>query len=257
MKLGNISYSTSTEIYSDFMWVYELEDMGYTGWEIVQEGSQTLNENNIKFVREIKETTNLQVTMHLPFSDMNLAGLNDNIRNEVLNQMYKCLDFGKDIVNLAVVHPGYLSPYSSKLPEKAWNTHIESIQQVCDYANQYHIVIALENMPDMPKIFGKYPDEMVKTLMEIDRDNLGMTLDVGHANTLGLIDEFFDQCSSQIIHMHIHDNHGIRDEHLPLGKGNIDWKKVIKYTKDYKGRFVTEMAGLEQGIECINYLKKI
>lgn len=257
MKLESISYSTSREINGQFSWVYQLEEMGYTGWEIVQEGSQTLNEDNIKLVKEIKETTDLQITMHLPFSDINLAGLNDGIRNEALRQIYKCLDLGKDIIYLAVVHPGYLSPYSSKLPEKAWITHIESIQQVCDYANKYNIKIALENMPNMPQIFGKYPDEMIKTLKEVDRSNLGMTLDVGHANTLGLVDEFIDKFNSHIIHMHIHDNQGKRDEHLPLGKGTINWKKVMNGMKNYKGRFVTEMANLNQGNECIDYLKKL
>ncbi|MDY5436186.1 MAG: hypothetical protein SPG30_05595 [Peptostreptococcus porci] len=29
----------------------------------------------------------------------------------------------------------------------------------------------------------------------------------------------------------IHDNHGERDDHLPLGEGVIDFKKIAKYIK--------------------------
>ena len=30
-----------------------------------------------------------------------------------------------------------------------------------------------------------------------------------------------------IAHMHMHDNHGFRDEHLPLGVGTIELPKII------------------------------
>jgi sugar phosphate isomerase/epimerase len=195
--------------------------------------------------------------MHLPFSDMNLAGLNDGIRNEALRQMYRCLELGNEIVELAVVHPGYLSPYGSQVPERAWRTHIESIRHVCDTAEKYGITIAVENMPEMPYIFGKYPDEMLRTLEEVDRDNLGMTLDVGHANTAGVVDEFLEKCKEHILHMHIHDNHGISDEHLPLGRGTVQWKKVMESLKGYNGRLVTEMATLQEGEECIAYIQSL
>lgn len=257
MKLKNLSFSSRVETGHSFIWVYQLEDMGYTGWEIVQEGLQTLHNGNLAKVREVRDTTDLKITMHLPFSDMNLAGLNDGIRNEALRQMYRCLELGNEIVELAVVHPGYLSPYGSQVPERAWRTHIESIRHVCDTAEKYGIMIAVENMPEMPYILGKYPDEMLRTLEEVDRDNLGMTLDVGHANTAGVVDEFLEKCKEHILHMHIHDNHGISDEHLPLGRGTVQWKKVMESLKGYNGRLVTEMATLQEGEECIAYIQSL
>lgn len=257
MKLRNLSFSSRVDTGDSFAWVYQLEDLGYTGWEIVQEGSHTLHNGNLGKVLEIRDTTDLKITMHLPFSDMNLAGLNNGIRNEVLRQMYHCLELGSDIVDLAVVHLGYLSPYGSQMPEKAWRVHIGSIQSVCDIAAECSITIAVENMPEMAKIFGKYPDEMLRTIEEVNRDNVGMTLDVGHANTVGVVDEFLEKCKDQILHVHIHDNHGQWDEHLPLGQGNVQWKKVMESLKGYNGRFVTEMASLEEGKECVAYLRDL
>ncbi|OPY20993.1 MAG: fructoselysine 3-epimerase [Methanomethylovorans sp. PtaU1.Bin093] len=257
MKVRNLSFSSRVETGNSFAWVYQLEDLGYTGWEIVQEGLQTLHNGNLGEVREIRDTTDLKITMHLPFSDMNLAGLNDGIRNEALRQMHRCLALGSGIVELAVVHPGYLSPYGSQMPEKAWSTHIGSIRNVCDTAAEYGITIAVENMPEMPKIFGKYPDEMLRTLEEVNRDNVGMTLDIGHANTVGVVDEFLEKCKDQILHMHIHDNHGKSDEHLPLGRGTVQWKKIMESLKGYNGRLVTEMASLQEGEECLAYLRNL
>jgi sugar phosphate isomerase/epimerase len=195
--------------------------------------------------------------MHLPFSDMNLAGLNPGIHGEVLRQMKHYLHMASGLVDVAVLHPGYLSPYGSKLPEKAWDTCIWSIQELCDVALDSGIIIAVENMPNFPKIFGRYPDEMLDILEQVDRKNVGMTLDTGHANTMGILDEFVKKCNGNISHMHIHDNHGKRDEHLPIGQGNIDWKELMNGLSDYKGLMVTEMTSIEEGKQCIEYLKNL
>ncbi|TGC07246.1 sugar phosphate isomerase/epimerase family protein [Methanolobus halotolerans] len=257
MRIRNLSFSSREVVEESFEWVYDLEDLGYVGWEIVQEGSHCLNEVNLAKVKEIRETTNLQMSMHLPFSDMNLAGLNEGIHNEVLRQMKYYLQMASGLVEVAVLHPGYLSPYGAKLPERSWQTSITSVQMLCDFAAEIGITIAVENMPNFPKIFGQYPDEMLDLLEKVDRENVGMTLDVGHANTMGFLDEFVEKCKGKLSHMHIHDNHGEHDEHLPLGQGNIDWKKLMENLSDYKGLMVTEMAGLEEGRQCIEYLKSL
>jgi sugar phosphate isomerase/epimerase len=49
-------------------------------------------------------------------------------------------------------------------------------------------------------------------------------------------------------HLHVHDNHGVHDEHLPLGAGTIDWDIVGKsVARDYTGIVVVEGRSLEEG----------
>lgn len=257
MHLERISFSSRAVVEDPFLWAYELEDLGYTGWEIVQEGSQCLNSKTLQQVRNIYETTNLEMTLHLPFSDMNLAGLNDSIRGEVLRQMKQYLTLASEFVNLAVVHPGYLSPYGSQVPHEAYRINLESLRELCDFAADFGIIIAVENMPDYPKIFGKYPDEILEMLEDIGSHNVGFTLDVGHSNTVGLTADFLDLMGDRISHVHIHDNRGERDEHLPLGEGTVDWKPVLEKLSDYKGIFVTEMSSIEEGTRSLEFLRKL
>jgi sugar phosphate isomerase/epimerase len=66
-----------------------------------------------------------------------------------------------------------------------------------------------------------------------------------------------DQLGDRISHVHIHDNVGKKDEHLPLGKGTINWKQVMDKLSDYKGIFVTEMSSIEEGIQCLEFLRKL
>ncbi len=257
MRIRNLSFSTRSVVGPSFEWVAELEDMGYSGWEMVQEGSQCLTPENLGHVQDILETTGLRLSIHLPFSDMNLASLNPGILAEIMRQMQGHLELASGLAGIAVLHPGYLSPYGARLPERCWQTSISSMQALCDFAADLDILIAIENMPNLPKIFGKYPDEMVDMLDQVDRENAGMTLDLGHANTMGLVDEFLEKCLDKISHVHIHDNHGGHDEHLPLGQGSIDWKAVMGRLSHYKGLMVTEMSSLEEGAQCIEYLSNI
>ncbi|NYT19617.1 MAG: sugar phosphate isomerase/epimerase, partial [Methanosarcinales archaeon] len=162
MDASRFSFSSNAVLEDPFTWVHELEDIGFTGWEMVQEGTQCLTEDKLPKVREVLDSTNLVLTMHMPFSDMNLAGLNPGIHGEVLRQMKNYLSLASGLVEVAVVHPGYLSPYGKKVPDRAWDTNIHSIQELCDTAEEYGIIIAVENMPDFPMIFGREPDEMLR-----------------------------------------------------------------------------------------------
>jgi len=257
MQLHRISFSSRAVVADPFKWAYMLEDHGYTGWEIVQEGSQCLSSKTVQNLKNIYDTTNLELTLHLPFSDMNLAGLNDSIRAEVLRQMKHYLILASNYVNLAVVHPGYLSPYGVQVPQQAYMANLASIRELCDFAADLGVLIAVENMPDFPKIFGKYPDEMQEMLDAVGSHNVGFTFDVGHANTVGLVDEFLDQLGERISHVHIHDNMGKKDEHLPLGEGTVNWKQVMEKLSNYKGIFVTEMASVEEGIKSLDFLRNL
>ena len=64
---------------------------------------------------------------------------------------------------------------------------------------------------------------------------LKMTLDIGHANigskggerVFGFIERFDDR----IEHIHVSDNFGKEDSHLPVGTGTVDFPKIINAIK--------------------------
>ena len=251
-----VSFSSLALVNNPFDWAYDLEDLGFSGWEVVSEGKQQLNDGTLSQIKNIIETTNLVLTLHLPFSDLNLGSLNHPIWKESIRQMKKCLERASDFVELAVVHPGHLSPLGMQLPDMAWQQNIEGLRDICDFADNFGIKIGVENMPNMQQIFGKQPGEILGMIESLERENVGLTLDTGHANTNGLVSEFLSDLS-KVVHVHLHDNKGRSDEHLELGKGNINWKEVIPKFRGYKGRFVTEAKTVEEGRASLEYLKRI
>jgi sugar phosphate isomerase/epimerase len=239
-----------------FDWAYQLEDLGYSGWEIVNEGRQRLTPENLAEAKQIAETTDLVITIHLPYSDLNLASMNQPIWEETVHQMKACLSLACDFARLAVVHPGHLSPLGMQMPDAAWSQNITGIRQICDHAADLDMKIAVENMVNMPALLGRRPEEIEGILETVDRENVGFIFDVGHANTNGNVENFL-KLKDIMIHAHMHDNHGERDEHLPVGNGTVPWNKVAAGLKDYNGRIVTESRSLEEGQRSMNRLKKL
>jgi sugar phosphate isomerase/epimerase len=250
------SFSSSKLVDRPFDWAYQLEDLGYSGWEIVNEGRQRLTPENQAEAKQIAETTDLVITIHLPYSDLNLASMNQPIWEETVRQMKACLSLACDFARLAVVHPGHLSPLGMQMPDAAWSQNVTGIRQICDHAADLDMKIAVENMVNMPALLGRRPEEIAGILETVDRENVGFIFDVGHANTNGNVENFL-KLKDIIIHAHMHDNHGERDEHLPVGNGTVPWNKVAAGLKDYKGRIVTESRSLEEGQRSVNRLKKL
>ncbi len=251
-----VSFSSLALVNNPFDWAYSLEELGFTGWEVVSEGKQQLNDTTLSEIKNIIETTNLVLTLHLPFSDLNLASLNHPIWKETIRQMTKCLERASDFVELAVVHPGHLSPLGMQLPEMAWRQNIEGLRAICDFAANSGIRIGVENMVNMRFILGKQPGEIFGMIESLKRENAGLTLDIGHANTNGMVNEFLIDLSN-VIHVHFHDNNGRHDDHLEVGKGTIKWKEVLKKFDGYKGRFVTEARTVLEGAAGLKYLNNL
>lgn len=253
---GLFSFSSSKLVDRPFDWAYQLEDLGYTGWEIVNEGRQRITPENLADARKIAEATELTITVHMPYSDLNLASLNQPIWEETVHQMKSTLSLSSEFARLAVVHPGHLSPLGMQMPDKAWTQNILGLQQICDHAAELDMRIAVENMVNMPALLGRRPEEIEGIIETVDRKNLGFILDVGHANTNGNLEKFL-VLKEKVIHVHVHDNHGERDEHLPVGNGTVPWEKVARALHDYSGRLVTESRSLEEGKRSLNRLKKL
>jgi len=249
MKFGFSSLALTDD---PFQWAYRLEDIGFSGWEIVDEGRHRI-ENIKREIEEVCESTNLIISVHAPFSDLNLASVNQPIWEETIRQMSACVENSGDFADICVVHPGILSPLGAQIPEKAWEQMIFGLRKLCDIAEEYGMMIGVENMINIEPLLGRFPDELLGIVETVDRDNIGIVFDVGHANTMNVIDEFLEV---DVVHVHVHDNFGEKDEHLPPGHGNIEWKEVMDGLKRYNGRIVIEARNLDEGEEGLKYLLK-
>ena len=130
------------------------------------------------------------------------------------------------------MHPGHIGGLGVYVKESALVRLNESLDAIIGRAQALGLAVCLENMfprchayfqpPDFVGILQRFPD-------------LKLTLDTGHAN-IGVpggqrILKFIEKFGRRIGHLHISDNFGERDDHIPVGTGNIDFLKTVKALK--------------------------
>lgn len=72
------------------------------------------------------------------------------------------------------------------------------------------------------------PEHLVLILELGHLDNVGVCLDLGHAHMTVGIPEAVSALGQRIVSLHVHDNHGTKDEHLWPGDGTIEWKDTAE-----------------------------
>ena len=106
-------------------------------------------------------------------------------------------------------------------------TNIWSLRRLIKIGKRHDLRVMAENTPGLfsnpavlDRIFGKVP-------------GLLLHLDIAHANIAprNRTPAIMKKLSKKLTHIHISGNHGKQDEHLPIGKGNIDWKAMLGAVK--------------------------
>ncbi|HJJ48817.1 MAG TPA: sugar phosphate isomerase/epimerase [Methanocorpusculum sp.] len=170
---------------------------------------------------EDTQSFDLHYTIHAPTSDGNLACTFEPLRRaavEVLEDVAKAA--GEINAEKIVVHAGYC--LEKNLWDESSRAVRRSLAELGKIQKEYSAKFVIENFGGWEICHFRFPD----WLPYIRSCGLGFCLDVGHANLNGVLDEFLQAGPD---HMHLHDNHGIQDEHAACGSGNIDFAKIMQF----------------------------
>ncbi|MDR3290920.1 MAG: sugar phosphate isomerase/epimerase [Methanobrevibacter sp.] len=207
---------------------------------------------NNRLDTELFKSFNLKYSIHSPTTDINLASLNRTIQKasiiEIKNSIKTANELDADIV---VVHPGGFSLLGEPCEKKILNRSRESLEICRDYGKEFGVNPVIENMANHEGFIYKNIHELNDLLNDLE---MNMVLDIGHAFTNGFREEelYFDS----VKHVHLSDNFGDKDLHLSLGKGKIDFKKIMNKFKEknYDGRFILEINDKNEIVNNIKYL---
>ncbi|HXW99055.1 MAG TPA: sugar phosphate isomerase/epimerase family protein [Methanomicrobiales archaeon] len=248
-------FSASSKVWEDRSWVFSLEEIGYRGWEVMADGGSSFeNPANVRAVSEIKGSTGLAISVHAPYSDLNLASLNHPVWRESVRQVLACIDGAVEVTDRVTVHPGYLAPLGKLLPDRVWAQQKAALTEIGAYGADRGVKVFLENLGGLKEVLCRFPEEILGMIEGID--GIGFTLDIGHAHTMGKVREFL-AVLPQVNHMHIHDNHGTADQHLALGDGTIPWDEVGRaVARDYRGIVVVEGRDLEEARKSLAVFRR-
>lgn len=176
----------------------------------------------------------------------NIASVDEKVRKFSIEEIKRTVNIAEKLrAPLIIIHGGNFSKDNNY--KNALKIARKSLEELNSYLGK--IKLAIENLPTLGH-FGNIPYELPiysKDLLYLTKnlDSVGICFDIGHANTLGDAIEFYESIKKgrKIWDMHLHDNKGDKDEHLQLGRGNINFKKFFEQLKkdNYSGFISIEL----------------
>ena len=165
---------------------------------------------------------------------------------ESVDDLRRCVDWVRSAGGAClVVHPGGLSDPEER--EGRRQALLRGLAALADHATGRGVTICVENMP--PGVFpGSRMSELREVVDELDRVEVGLALDTGHAHISASVASETHSAGDRLRTTHVHDNNGRQDAHLPPGRGSIDWEswQAALDRINYRGPVV---------LECIRHLR--
>lgn len=219
------------------------QHLDYHDKQAVKEVARQLNELGIE-----------AYSFHAPFSKIDITSLDKNEQNESVHEIFQAAESAALLnVRHFVMHPGPEKVMNPPEDERMKRLHNAAnvLKKVAQKCKELKIGFTLENM--LPHLlFGNVRD-MLWIMGAIDEINIGTCLDTGHANISGDIINVMYKLSHHLQLLHINDNRGKDDLHLPPGKGEIDWNLLLRQLSEvgFHGGLILELSSREDNNEEI------
>lgn len=142
---------------------------------------------------------------------------------EVISTFPHFATVGATLVN---VHPdpGWRTVGIGTEQALAWN--VAAFARLAQEATTHGLRLMVENLPNVYESV-----DAMRALLDA-HPSISFHLDLGHAQVRGnRTPDYLTAFADRLAHVHLSDNSGRSDDHLPLGTGRIDWKRLIRMLK--------------------------
>jgi sugar phosphate isomerase/epimerase len=159
--------------------------------------------------------------------NINLIDPEKSQRITAMDEVKRALESAEQIpITACVLHLGQKGdPWNTRALENS----LTAIEHLKAFAHPLGVRILIENLQNEITT----PEHILEILRVGHFDRVGVCLDIGHAhlvqpeNNIG-INEAFELLKPRIAQLHLHDNHGTKDDHLWPGTATIDWTNAAE-----------------------------
>lgn len=184
------------------------------------------DENDFRRAADFFKEIGSRITIHGPFMDLSAGSQDPEIR-EITKKRFKQLIKAASILKPVhvVCHPGYESRRYSQFRDSWIEKSLEIWRWVAEELEVFDARLMLEN------VYEDGPDDIKILFEELEKNKVGFCLDTGHHFAFGKasLTNWIEGLNKYLDHIHLHDNFGDTDGHLPPGKGGIDFSPLMHY----------------------------
>ena len=221
-------------------------------WEIFSEAEMDVTRDT-DGLRDLLSPYNLSLSLHTPICDMNVAALTETLRLASLKVLEDNIRAATKLgIEVITIHPGLSSMAVSGTESMALARVKVSMRELDRYADEYGVILAIENMPNLPMFLGRTAEQLHNI---VDGTDLSICYDIGHAYTMSQNEDMERLLGDRVVNVHIHDNNGQKDEHLTIGDGSIDFDRVLHSLSGYSRNLIIEARSFESGAESQSRLR--
>ena len=171
----------------------------------------------------------LTITMHAPFMDLRPGAIDPKIRQvsiDRLNQFFEIVPYFQP--GVVVCHASFDEKYYVGNMERWVENSIETWRQFLPLAREMNTIITFEN------VYENSPHYLALLLDSLKSPYLRFCFDTGHFNAFSRtsLKEWMDILGPYLKQLHLHDNTGFTDEHLPVGDGNFQFYELFKILEE-------------------------
>lgn len=180
-------------------------------------------------IRQRLEDLELEVVGHSPYY-IPIQSPIKAVREASLSEFLRLLELFKELgADRMTVH--FMRPPPLLARDDVVQGYLEVLTPLCERAKKLDMVLQMENtfgVSNQIDYFGKLLGEL---------PDLGCHLDVAHAYLERQWDApfiYMKQFGKRLTHIHLSENNGQQDQHLPMGvvpRGSFDWPKIVRLLK--------------------------
>lgn len=163
-------------------------------------------------------------TFHAPFNDISPGARDEEVRRVTVHRLRQVVSFAPLFRPLGIVMHGGYSEWLYDFDPGAWLAGAKrTFSEVAETAESADVDIYLEN------VFDEVPDHLLRLRAAVGSRRLKFCFDAGHATLFSRlpVQKWIEALGPALRELHIHDNRGLRDDHLPLGEGSINFRGVL------------------------------
>jgi sugar phosphate isomerase/epimerase len=189
----------------------------YTDRGTVREIAQWFRSNEVAATLHQPLYTDAQWSRHVA-PTLNLIDVEKARRIDAMDEVKRAIEAAEQIpFDSVVLHLGVREDHWSP---RSLEHSLTAIEHLKAFAHPLGVKVLLENLHNEVAT----PEHLLEILKVGHFNNVGICFDAGHAQ---LSDEgiagAFALLKSRISELHLHDNQGMKDDHLWPGSGTIDW----------------------------------
>ena len=182
---------------------------------------------------ELRDAGIRSLSFHAPFEDVWPGARDEEVRRVSVRRLTQALDLAPVFRPAGIVlHGGYFGWIFDFHPEKWLGPARRSFLELAERAEKVGTELFVEN------VFDEVPDHLLRLREAVGSPRLHFCFDPGHATLFSKfpVQRWAEEFGEEIRLMHVHDNRGLRDDHLPVGEGSINFRGVLLAVRDAGAR---------------------